>query len=297
MSVYRALTRVPLLQGPLRSSRTDRLRRAIRQSIFVHETARYVVRELRRDQSARAYRLRHSGFRVLLRHDALDSWTFEEIFRREAYAFRGLIRRSLDDLGRPIRALDLGANIGLFSLYLLSHYPASEIVAFEPDPANAVVLRECIRLNGLISRCRLVEAAASTRDARSHFLGGLSAMSRLAEPEDGCATIQVFSVDVFPYLQGRDLVKIDIEGGEWAILRDPRFGMVDASVIALEYHRHLAPDANAFRAAKRLLGQAGYTVVSRPYADEGCPDAQGLVWALRRRPLMRSVGEGPGRAE
>ena len=44
-------------------------------------------------------------------------------------------------------------------------------------------------------------------------------------------------VDVFATLEGHvALLKIDIEGAEWAILEDPRLAALDAEAIVLEWH-------------------------------------------------------------
>jgi hypothetical protein len=42
-------------------------------------------------------------------------------------------------LGRPIRVLDLGANIGLFGAWALGRFPVESILALKPDPENASV--------------------------------------------------------------------------------------------------------------------------------------------------------------
>ena len=64
------------------------------------------------------------------------------------------------------------------------------------------------------------------------------------------------AADVFPYLEGADLVKIDIEGGEWPILSDPRFAELEARALVLEYHPHLCPGPDPRECADGLLARA-----------------------------------------
>jgi hypothetical protein len=74
------------------------------------------------------------------------------------------------------------------------------------------------------------------------------------------ATITVPARDVFGYLEDVDILKIDIEGGEWALLDDPRFADVSPELLFLEYHPHLCPSADPRGRALRALRQGGYEV-------------------------------------
>jgi hypothetical protein len=86
------------------------------------------------------------------------------------------------------------------------------------------------------------------------------------------------ALDVFPFLEDVDLLKIDIEGAEWPILADPRFGAGVAKTLALEYHPYGSPEPDARALALRLLREAGYeTKVS----DFRLPPGHGMLWAWR----------------
>lgn len=53
--------------------------------------------------------------------------------------------------------------------------------------------------------------------------------------------MSVAAADVLPYLADTDLVKMDIEGGEWEILADPRLGARLHQALVLGHHgRHWA---------------------------------------------------------
>jgi FkbM family methyltransferase len=66
---------------------------------------------------------------------------YEEIFQEGCYA----------DIELPARpfVVDVGANIGIFLLYLKSKYPAATVLAFEPAPPSVALLQQNIELHGL----------------------------------------------------------------------------------------------------------------------------------------------------
>jgi FkbM family methyltransferase len=243
-----------------------RLSYSLRASL-VRERRRFVRNELRRGAAIQRYRLRDSGVAIAIRHHTGDVMVLDEIFSQHEYEPPSPIA-----LDRVRRAVDLGANIGLFGAWLLGRLPAAEVVAYEADPANAAVHRLAIEANGLEDRWRLVEAFAGNRDGTTRFTTGLHAVSHQGEG------IEVRVVDVLPELAAADLVKIDIEGAEWPILADPRFRQLDADVVVLEYHAEGCPGEDPAVAAESALAAAGYEV---HHAGRKPAFGAGLVWGTR----------------
>ena len=68
---------------------------------------------------------------------------FREIFTQECYLRHGI------QIAREACVFDVGANIGLFSLFVAQHFPAVRLFAFEPLPAVHAVLRANVALHGL----------------------------------------------------------------------------------------------------------------------------------------------------
>lgn len=87
---------------------------------------------------------------------------------------------SLDGLDEEPTVIDVGANVGIFSLAVLAARPAARVVAVEPHP----VLAEALRRN-LAGRGTVVEAAVATSvgEATLHVYNGMAAMSSLAPAE------------------------------------------------------------------------------------------------------------------
>ena len=134
---------------------------------------------------------------------------------------------ALLDRAAPPRIMDLGANIGLFGLYILGRWPTAQITAFEPDPDNAALLHDTIASNGLDHCWHVHRSACSNRGGTVAFAAGLLSEARIADPGD-VGTIAVPVVDVFIHDHDVELLKIDIEGAEWAILTDPRLADLKA---------------------------------------------------------------------
>lgn len=233
----------------------------------------FALRELARVHETRSYRLRRGGGRIALRHCSADAVTLGEVFHDADYEPIAEVAPLLDE---SPTILDLGANIGLFGAFAAQRWPHSRITAYEPDPANAAVHRATLALHGLAERWRLVEAAAGVQAGRLPFLAGNESLSRsVGSGEPGTITVAV--EDVLDQIATADLIKMDIEGGEWAILEDPRFRARPPRVLALEYHPHLAPFLPARDAADAALRAAG---MSTRHFKLG-PAGHGMLWAWR----------------
>lgn len=126
--------------------------------------------------------------------------------------------------------VDVGANIGLITLYALLSGRFARAIAIEPDPWNRSILEQNLAINGLTERVDVLAMAASDtsgtmnlhRDAKNlgaHSLEPGFSMSPVAEPY----AVTVGRVDEIVRGAGVEaadigLVKIDVEGHEFAVL-------------------------------------------------------------------------------
>jgi FkbM family methyltransferase len=235
----------------------------------------FAARELLHRPGLRFYRLRENGRTVAIRHAAGAPVIVAEVFKKHDYE----PSRELEDvLGQPGSILDLGGNIGLFGLYAAVRWPNAQIVAFEPDPDNAAIQKMTIDANGWADRWQLIEAAASNRDGKTSFVAGLNAVSHIADATTTETTIEVSMLDVLPTIAEADLLKMDIEGGEWEILGDPRFHEAPPSAIVMEYHPEGCPTSQPRLEAEHALTAAGLQVRSSIERDDG----HGMLWAWRQ---------------
>ena len=239
--------------------------------------ARFALAEVVARGRVVAHRMRGGNAVVVIQHGTLDLNTFDELFFEQIYAPPPEVEASLSQLHRPPRIVDIGANVGMFGAWALARWPAAEIDAFEPDPRNASLHRRAIAADRRGGKWRLHEVAAAAEDGEMRFLGGRYMMSRPATAGEADAA-SVPQRDVLPLLQQADLIKIDAEGSEWAILNDPRFTSIAACALTLEYHPELCPEDKPRAAAVRRLEEAGFLVQDAP---THAPPGYGSLWAWR----------------
>jgi FkbM family methyltransferase len=139
--------------------------------------------------------------------------------------------------------IDVGAHIGLASVYLAKRWPFLQIFAFEPHPANHANCVENLRLNE-VSNVRLFRQAV-TADGRSIMLrfvdcnsGGATAVFDIAGadavgPVESVTLQDIFERTCTPTQRCR-LLKIDCEGMEYEILPSSVLDRVD--YFAAEFH-------------------------------------------------------------
>lgn len=135
------------------------------------------------------------------------------------------------ELAQRIRAtvvLDVGANIGFYSVVLGSLESVESIFSFEPMPTPFRELNENIGLNGLANKAKLFQLAAS--DSRSEVIvnvyGESSGANSIAatsihknKTPIGKIAVQTDTIDHLIPVQGvAAFIKIDVEGHEFEAL-------------------------------------------------------------------------------
>jgi FkbM family methyltransferase len=255
---------------------------------LVHERRRFILGELLARSGTHEYRLREPDAIAVVRHNGYDAHVLHEAVRDPFYTPPEPVRALLAAADHEPRVVDLGGNIGCFGLLMLARYPKARVTSFEPDPDNLAVLRRCIARNGHEDRWDVVPACAATEAGETEFVGGQAALSRRPLPGDvsgDSPTLTVPMVDVFDHLRDVDVLKIDIEGGEWALLDDPRFVGARPTSVLLEWHTYDCPEDNPRRAAANRLEAMGYEI--RHEKPPEVPDSEplygaGTLWAWRR---------------
>lgn len=233
----------------------------------VRPSVAFLARELTRRRGPFAYTVRNGRAKVVVRHGTGDVVTLGEVFHERHYEPPAEMP-PID----PRLILDLGANVGYFGVFALERWPSASVTGYEPDPRNAAVHARAMELNGFGARWELRRAAAAARAGELRFHATGDALSHVGEGGE----LLVAAEDVLPLVCRADLVKLDVEGGEWEILADPRFAADPPAAIVLEHHPHAAAGADPRRAALGHLRAAGLT---RTAAIFGRADSYGMLWA------------------
>ncbi|WP_318306639.1 FkbM family methyltransferase [Amycolatopsis solani] len=153
--------------------------------------------------------------------------------------------------------LDVGANIGWFTLMLAAHRPSARVWAFEPLPATADRLAANVRRAGR-DNVRVVRAAAGRATGTVPFTSTVdSAFAHRAEGAGPSVVCPVTTVDDEWDRAGQprvDAVKVDVEGAEPDVLRGAeRVLRRDHPVLLVE-----TPGAAAVSAVEAVLAPWGY---------------------------------------
>jgi len=258
------------------------LKPTAQRAAHVTTPLRFFAREALHRPAVGSYRLRLApAVPAVLRHGTRDLETFDQVFRQGSVAPPPVVAERLRALGRPPRVLDLGANIGSSAGWFAATFPGATVICVEPDPANLAVLQQASALAA--PPWTVLCSAASNTEGELRFAFTGDSVSRASAGDDG---VLVRALDAIRLAVDEqiDLVKIDIEGGEWAILGDQRLGALPAVAIALEYHAHLCPrGASPRETAIAALQRAGYETHEVPHVA-GAPAEEGSLWAVRPTP-------------
>ena len=168
------------------------------------------------------------------------------------------------DHPRP-RILDCGANIGISVLNYKRQYPEARITAFEPDPDFLPLLRRNLERNGAAD-VEIIDAAAwiEPGEARWHS-DGIEGSRILLEGEPADSPASVRTVDLADYLgEPIDLLKVDIEGAEYAVIKHLRDRLGHVKNIVVESHV-TNRTISAFAGLLETLKSAGFSVVFNTY--------------------------------
>ncbi len=180
---------------------------------------------------------------------------FEQIFVDQIYGV------ATDFSKRTI--FDVGANIGLSSLYFQQKYHEPNIVAFEAHPEYAQIAQKNLEIP--VHAVALTKAGEGTvkfvvdeHPERSHV-----ARSNSDEEQDQ-KTIDVPSKKLSSYVEQVDqvdLLKIDIEGGEGEVIDDLCSSGVIGKVknIVFEFHQGQCP--YPLSSVLKMLEDAGFDAV------------------------------------
>jgi len=131
-----------------------------------------------------------------------------EIFINRQYEVIGL--------GNAPRIIDCGGNIGLSVLWFKQRYPDSHVIVYEADPLIVPMLIKNIHEYDLDS-VDVVQAAVGTGSEPVTFLSDGIDGGRVGQGEG----IRVDSVRLSDQIEGPiDILKVDIEGSEFALFKD-----------------------------------------------------------------------------
>jgi FkbM family methyltransferase len=138
-------------------------------------------------------------------------------------------------MDRPKCVVDVGANIGAFSLYQAMVKEAGSVIAFEPSPDAFVRLAKNVQINGLLN-VRVVNAAVGDKQGVLSFSEGrMSVNSKVSE--NGSLKVPCMTLDTeLSHIPSIDILKVDTEGYEMHVLQGASETLKKTKRIACELH-------------------------------------------------------------
>lgn len=192
--------------------------------------------------------VRHVSFPLYCRARTSDRWAFGQVFVRKEYG-------DLPTDHRPKLIIDCGANVGYTSVYFLTRYASSRVIAVEPDLQNYRLLQRNLAPYG--ERALAIHAAVWSEpthlklcSAQETNKGEWAFWVRECQPDE---TPDVPALDIQTILSDSgfgqiDILKIDVEGAETQIFSQSYGGWIDkVETFLIELH---GPEAESvFRSA------------------------------------------------
>ena len=193
--------------------------------------------------------------------------------------------------------IDCGSNIGVSILFFKRRMPEATIVGFEPDPDTYKLLLRNLEQNA-ITGATVHNAAVCETSGEIAFYADASTPGSLQMSIDKdrvihAKEINARAVQLSSFVDGPvDLMKIDVEGAEYGVLRElasaSRLDSVNA--ILMEYHHHIRPDEDRLSHLLKLLedNSFGYHVAA---TLDHCPfqDIQIRAYNKRTSDAVRTI--------
>lgn len=200
------------------------------------------------------------GLTITMRRTFGDASTIAEIFLEDCYA------RYLTLPPNPV-VVDVGGFIGDFALYAVKRLGARRVIVYEPSPRNWVLLLKNIANNGYEDRIEPVNKAVTDGsnammnvDAPDEYQNMVSAYCPGDQPLSEVPGISLAQILRDHHIESLDLLKIDCEGGEYAILEStPADVLSRIRNIVFEYHSIDGGWAR-LESVKQLLCRQGYAL-------------------------------------
>jgi FkbM family methyltransferase len=165
-------------------------------------------------------------------------FSYSEIFQEEVYYFKN--KNNIPYI------IDAGANIGLSIIYFKKLYPNSKILAFEADPKIVEYLKKNIISNNSSNNVNIVNKALhSTSGLFINFHSEGADAGSITTEDNPLKQIKVETVKLSEYIDKTvDFLKIDIEGAEFAVLKDISNKLYLVDKIFIEYHSYINQKQN-----------------------------------------------------
>ncbi|MEM9671169.1 MAG: FkbM family methyltransferase [Cyclobacteriaceae bacterium] len=213
-----------------------------------------------------SFKLRES-FSVEVEREMLSA--FKECFFDQIY-LKHIPNRFLQFKSPTI--IDIGANVGFFSLFMFYLYPKAKLLSFEPMPFNFQVL-EKYQTKYADFDWHIEQKAISSEDQKITLhvskIDSYTTMATIFESSNTTKNLEVEAVSLQQVIRGHaiegiDILKLDCEGSEYSILYSlPPDTIKKIKVLIVETHEGNKPEETNKELVK-FLQNSGFRLYSQP---------------------------------
>jgi len=155
-------------------------------------------------------------------------WQFKEIFVDEIYKFKS-------NSYNPI-IYDCGANVGVSVAYFKELYPNAIIKAFEADPYIGNILEKNLEKNGLYKNVEIIKKAVWINNDKLEFSKEGADGGSIYGDRNKTIVNAIRLKELIEKEKKIDMLKIDIEGAEYEVLKDCSNVLNKVDNLFVEYH-------------------------------------------------------------
>ena len=188
--------------------------------------------------------------------EKMMEYEFHNIFYADCY---GLSKIE----GQVANILDVGGNLGFFSLAARSRFPLARLHSYEPNPKVQDYLLHNTRGLGIETRPEAVGGGDGWIDMQTNE-GSLFATA--VDSEAGRIRKTAFATIVDRVGGSVDLLKLDCEGGEWELF-ECRDVWKKIKRLTMEYHLWARPEMDA-AALVKIVKDLGFRIICLEEAPE-----------------------------
>lgn len=176
------------------------------------------------------------GRKFFLRGNSVDFTVLNSIYGKGEYDFNPGFT--------PGVIIDAGANIGASTVFFRKRYPGARIIAIEPEPSNFLLLKKNMEP---YQNVVCINGAIWGRNSNLSLINpeGEKYAYQYDRMPDGSGITKGFSVDSImsdTEVEIADLLKMDIEGGEYSVFNEGNIGWLKmVRVLIIELHEFINP--------------------------------------------------------
>ena len=172
---------------------------------------------------------------VHLRPGSTDNCVFKQIFLKQDLNVEILNNLNIETI------LDLGANIGMSSLYFANRFPDAQIIGVEPDQGNGHMFKKNL---AHYPNVHFLQKAVRGKQENIEILDNGRGESgyEVAASKNGLPAVTISNIMKKYNWESIDILKMDIEGSEHSVLESNfEEWLPKTKVLFIELHEHKSP--------------------------------------------------------